>query len=398
MCLVVLACGVGAAEGQFVHARGKRIVDGAGRELRLHGINLGNWMVPEGYMWHFDGGPQSPREIEELVTELIGPGRAREFWRTYRDGYITREDIRQIKAMGFDSVRVPIHFKLFGAEDAEGFRLLDRVVGWCREEGLLVVIDLHAAPGGQTGTNIDDGDGYPWLFEDATAQEQAVALWTRIARHYRDETAVMGYDLLNEPIPNYPELRRLDHLLEPLYKRLVAGIRTVDNHHMVILGGAQWDGDFTVFGPPFDGNAAYQLHVYWTPPVQAAVQKYVDFRARMGVPVWLGESGENTDEWVGQFARVLEKNGIGWAFWPYKKMAATSSPVSYAQPEGWGEITAYAKLARGTGEVKERLAKRPRQEVIDKAFAGLLENIRFDRERRNAGYVQALLPGGRMEP
>ena len=80
MCWVAfLVCGAASVEGQFVHARGKRIVDGTGRPLLLHGINLGNWLVPEGYMWHFDGGPQSPREIEELVTELIGPSRAQAF-------------------------------------------------------------------------------------------------------------------------------------------------------------------------------------------------------------------------------------------------------------------------------------------------------------------------------
>ena len=300
--------------------------------------------------------------------------------------------------MGFDSVRIPIHYKFFTMEDAEGFRLLDRVIGWCKAEGLPVVIDLHAAPGGQTGANIDDGDGYPWLFEDEAAQQQTVELWKRIAHHYRDEQSVMGYDLLNEPLPHVPELRRLDPRLEPLYKRVVAAIRTQDKNHMVILGGAQWDGDFSVFGPPFDSNVAYQLHVYWAPTVQATIQKYIDFREQKNVPIWLGESGGNTDDWVGQFARLLEKNDIGWAFWPYKKMDATSSPVSFAQPEGWAEITAYAKLPRGSGETKDRIAKRPKQEVSDRAFASLLENLRFERERRNMGYVKALLPGSPVQP
>ncbi len=49
---------------QFAHTQGKEIVDASGKPLLLRGTSLGNWMVPEGYMWLFEGGPQSAREIE----------------------------------------------------------------------------------------------------------------------------------------------------------------------------------------------------------------------------------------------------------------------------------------------------------------------------------------------
>ena len=382
---------------QFVHAQGKTIADGQGRPLQLRGINLGNWMVPEGYMWQFKDGPQSPREIESLVTELLGPARAESFWRSYRDTYYSADDLHRIKLAGFNSIRVPIHYKLFDDEHAEGFRLLDRIVGWAKAEGLLVVIDLHAAPGGQTGSNIDDSYGYPWLYTDAGAQGEMVALWKRIAHHYRNETAVMGYDLLNEPLPHFPSLRPLDPLLEPLYRKVTAAIRTEDKRHAIILEGAKWDTDYSVFGPPFDANTIYEFHTYWTPPVQATIQKFLDFRESRNVPVWLGESGENTDEWVGQFARLLEKNDVGWAFWPYKKMDNTSSVVQFAQPEGWSEITAYARLDRGLGHIEDRLKKRPSAQVIDRAFAGLLHEIQFPQEKGNAGYVRALLPSTTLQ-
>lgn len=393
--VLVLMSSVAArvSEAQFVHAQGALIVDGTGKPLHLHGINLGNWMLTEGYMWKFEGGPQSEREIEEFVLEMLGPERAAAFWRTYRDTYISREDVHLIKQAGFDSVRIPIHWKLFQAPDSEGFQLLDRVIGWCKQEGLLVVIDLHAAPGGQTGTNIDDSVGWPWLYSDTTSQAQTTELWKRIAHRYRDEKTVMGYDLLNEPLPHFPQMRQFDARLEPLYKRFAAAIRSEDRHHALILGGAKWDSDFSVFGTPFDANTIYQLHTYWTPPVQATIQKYVDFREKNRVPVWLGESGENEDQWVAEFARLLEKNDIGWAFWPYKKMDATSSPVTFAQPEHWSEIVEYAKLDRGLGKIEERQKKRPPQEAIDAAFSGVLRNIQFANEKRNMGYIRALLPG-----
>lgn len=386
------------ASAQYVHTQGQNIVDGQGKALHLHGINLGNWMVTEGYMWKFEGGPQSTREIEEFVAEMLGPQHAAAFWKTYRDSYITRDDIHQIKAAGFDSVRIPIHWKLFQTPDAEGFQLLDRVISWCHAEGLLVVIDLHAAYGGQTGANIDDSNGWPWLYTDESAQQQTVKLWTQIAHRYRKETAILGYDLLNEPIPHYPQMRQFDDKLEPLYKRLTTAIRTEDKVHAIILGGNKWDSNFDIFGKPFDPNLIYQLHTYWTAPEQPSIQRFVDFRDKYNVPIWLGESGENKDEWVATFARLLEKNNIGWAFWTYKKMDATSSPVSFAQPDHWAEITAYAKEGRNLGHIEDRLKKRPGQDVIDAAFASLLVNITFAKEHRNMGYIHALLPASTLHP
>jgi endoglucanase len=381
------------AQAQFVHTQGKEIVDGAGKPLLLRGTNLGNWLVPEGYMWHLnDGGPESPREIEALVTELVGPQRAHEFWHSYRENYITQADIHFLKQCGFNSIRVPLHYKFFETDAAEGFTLLDRVIQWAHQENLYIILDMHAAPGGQTGKNIDDSDGYPWLFSDASAQEHTIAIWQRLARHYRNNSTVLGYDLLNEPVPNYPKLGPLNSAVEPLYKRLASAIRQVDQHHVLILGGSEWDTNFSIFGLPFDKNVVYTFHRYHAQAEQATVQKYVDFRNKYSVSIWLGESGENSDEWIAKFVSVLEKNDIGWAFWPYKKMQATTSVVSFAAPEGWDSILQFAKLPRATSEEAPRLKVRPEQAVIDHAFAGILNDIQFRECVQNKGYIHALLP------
>jgi endoglucanase len=125
-------------------------------------------------------------------------------------------------------------------------------------------------------------------------------------------------------------------------------------------------------------------------PDTKAIQPYLDFRDRYNVPIWLGESGENTDAWIAQYVSLLESNDIGWAFWPYKKMEATSAVVTITPPAGWDKIVAFAKLPRGLGQVKERLTARPAQDVIDKAFAGLLENIQLQNCHTNPGYLKAL--------
>jgi endoglucanase len=387
--LLVLAL-VSQANAQFAHTDHKQIVDAVGKPLLLRATNLGNWLVPEGYMWLFEGGPQSPSEIRALVLELLGPEASAAFWQKYRDNYVTREDIALLHRAGFNALRVPLHYSLFQSDDAEGFKLLDRLIVWSRTENLYLILDLHAAPGGQTGTNIDDSVGYPWLYQSPQEQEHLIAIWRRLAAHYRDEPAVLGYDLLNEPIPHFPKLRPLNSSLEPLYQKLSGEIRKVDGHHILFLGGAQWDSNFSIFGKPFDANVAYTFHKYWTPPDESVLREYIDFRERYDVPIWMGESGENTDEWIAQFAKSLERNNIGWAFWPYKKMEKASAVVSIIPPAGWETIVEFAKLPRGTSNAEDRLKARPEQEMLTRAFAELLESVRVQKCRVNEGYLKAL--------
>lgn len=390
LALLLMGIIVYPAAAQYAHTQHKQIVDTNGKPLLIHATNLGNWLVPEGYMWLFQDGPQSPSEIRALVLELLGPEGSRSFWAKYRENYITAADIALLHRAGFNAIRVPMHYGLFESDDAEGFKLLDRVIGWSRAEGLYVILDLHAAPGGQTGANIDDSAGFPWLYQSPQEQDHLIAIWRRIANHYRDEPTVLGYDLLNEPIPHFAQIRFLNPYLEPLFKRLAAETRMLDTHHILFLGGAQWDGNFAVFGKPFDSNVAYTFHKYWTAPDESVIRQYIDFRDRYDVPIWMGESGENTDEWIAQFVNVLEKNDIGWAFWPYKKMEKSSAVVSIVPPGDWSKIVEFAKLPRDTAHVEQRLKARPDQDTITRAFAELLERVRLQNCRINPSYLRAL--------
>ncbi|HEV7395608.1 MAG TPA: glycoside hydrolase family 5 protein, partial [Pyrinomonadaceae bacterium] len=351
------------------------------------------WLLPEGYMFKFKK-TNSPRLIGAAINELVGEDEGRRFWKTYYENYITEADIIFIKQAGFNSVRVPFNYRLFVSEDqpvrleGEGYQLLDNVIAWCRKAGLYVILDMHAAPGGQTGDNIDDGWGYPFLFESSESQGLTITIWRKLAARYRDEPTVIGYDLLNEPIAHYFKDANLNPKLEPLYRRIVSGIREVDRNHLIFLGGAQWDTNFDVFGPPFDDKLVYTFHKYWMTVDQEAIAPFLAFRDRYKVPLWMGESGENTDDWIRSFRLLLEQNNIGWCFWPYKKLDATSCPVSIGVPKNWDAIVAFAEGPRSTYE--EIRTKRPPANEIKQALDDYLERIKFKNCRTNNGYLQAL--------
>lgn len=398
--LVLSAIFISCQERKFFGVRGKDVIGPDGQPFLMKGTNLGNWLVPEGYMFKFQH-TSSPRLIQEAIHQLIGPEAAKSFWQTYLDNYTTQDDIRYLKSIGMNSIRIPFHYKLFTDEDylggrgeARGFELLDRAIQWCKTEGLYVLLDMHCAPGGQTGDNIDDSFGYPFLFDSPESQQLAIDIWKKIAARYKNETTVIGYDLLNEPIPHFFDQDHFNPLLEPLYKRMTAAVREVDKNHLIFLGGAQWNSNFKVFGPPFDDKLVYTFHKYWTATTVDVIQDYLDFREQHQVPIYCGETGENSDEWVMNFRKTLDEHRIGWHFWPYKKMDNTAGIVSFPVPEGYELVRNFADSTRTTFEQIRKVTP-PDRALVRKALDGFLENCLFEHCTGNKGYIEALGFGGR---
>ena len=108
--------GYAAAELTLLHTQGKDIVNANGEKVLLRGVGLGNWLLPEGYMWKFGNGADRPRRIEKLVSDLIGPENSNRFWSEFRKNYITEADIRRIAELGFNSVRPALNARLFLTE------------------------------------------------------------------------------------------------------------------------------------------------------------------------------------------------------------------------------------------------------------------------------------------
>ncbi|MFD1293329.1 glycoside hydrolase family 5 protein [Lutibacter holmesii] len=378
----------------FIKTKGSKLVDDKGNELLLKGTNLGNWLVPEGYMFKMEQ-VNSPRKIDELLYELVGPDSLQVFWNGFLTNYITHEDIKYLKRIGVNHVRLPFHYKMFTndlymGERNAGFKYVDKLVKWCKEEQLYILLDMHCAPGGQTGDNIDDSYGYPYLFKSKSSQDLMTKIWVDIAKKYKDEPIIIGYDLVNEPIAHYfnNELTALNHELYLLYNRIIKEIRAVDKMHMIFLNGSNWSGDFNVFETLVDDNVVYEFHKYWFDVNQEAIQKYLDFRSKHNVPIYIGETGENTDEWVLDFRLLLDKHAVNWCFWPYKKMNNTKGIMNFEQPEDYFLITNYAKSDRSS--YKKMRENRPNIEKVQKALNVFLENSLYKNSFPNVGYGEGL--------
>ncbi|MBO1266255.1 cellulase family glycosylhydrolase [Proteiniclasticum sp. SCR006] len=376
----------------YLKAKGTSIVNGNGDEILLTGWGLGNWFLNEGYMWksfhnsRFD----RPRRIERVVEELTGKAYTQHFFEVFRSLYITEAEIRDLAESGYNSVRIPIHWRLLMEEGEEitfiesGFRLIDQCLDWCEKYSMYAFIDMHGAPGGQTGANIDDSiDDVPRLFIDEHSYRQCIELWKEIARRYKDRSIVGGYDLLNEPIrPGSSEMKSYDHLLPQLiafYEDVIHEIRKIDDQHMLSIEGHHWSTSTEVFDRVYDPNMVIHFHRYGCNPDYQAFEEFVDLSLKMNLPLWLGETGENILEWFSAMYPLSLELNIGYNLWPAKKMEAMNSPYSIKEPEGWHEILSYLEGGRHPGYQKARTI-----------FDELLHNIGFEHCVKNEHVTDAV--------
>lgn len=346
------------------------------------------------------GRVNSPRAINEAFCELIGPSETAGFWQEFKDNYITEADIEFIASTGANTIRLPFHYKLFTTEDYmgmnnpdEGFTRIDSCVAWARRNGLRLILDMHDCPGGQTGDNIDDSYGYPWLMTDSVSQDSFVKIWGRIAQYYKDEDVILGYELANEPVATYWEGSERDSLnaaLQPLYERATAEIRKNDPNHIVLLGGPQWNsyfGNFTDWS--FDDNIMFTCHRYGGEPTAEAIAEYITFRDKTGKPMYMGEIGHNTNEWMSKFVTVMNDNNIGYTFWPYKKIH-NSSMAGVKAPDQWGSLIGFVEAPRGSYSEIREARKQCSQSLGRALLKQFAENSRFDSVIIHQDYIDAL--------
>ena len=396
---LMLGCGnagTTVSSSDFIRIYGQDLVAPDGSKFFIKGTNLGNWLNPEGYMFGFQK-TNSARLIDQMFCEMVGPDFTAEFWKMFKDNYVTEKDIEFIASTGANTIRIPFHYKLFTDEDymgltsaQDGFKRLDDAIGWCRKYGLYVILDMHDAPGGQTGDNIDDSYGYPWLLESEASQKLFCDIWKKIAQYYKDEPVILAYDLINEPVaPYFDNVEDLNDLLEPLHKRVTAAIREVDNNHIIMLGAPQWNGNFKPFKDwTYDDKLMWTCHRYGGDPVRPAIMNFIEFRDSTNLPMYMGEIGHNTDEWQETFCRTMQEANIGYTFWPYKKIR-NSCFSGITPPENWDKVMEFSEAPRAT--FFEIRAARPDQETAKKAMLDFIEACKFENCTPQESYIKSLL-------
>lgn len=385
--LVVACC---QPQKKFLSAEGKQIVNEKGGNVLLRGIGLGGWMLQEPYMLKLSGVAVAQNDIRNKITELIGEERCSEFYAAWLRNMITERDIDSIKAWGFNSIRLPMHYNLFtlpvedepvAGQDTwkeEGFRMTDDLLTWCRKNQIWLILDLHAAPGGQ-GNDIPIADVdtlKPKLWESEENMRKTVALWRKLAERYRDEEWIGGYDLINET--NYP--MEANRQLKELFLSITKAVREVDTNHMIFIEGNDFANNYAGLTPPWDDNMAYSFHKYWNPTTTETIQKYLDLREEFNVPFWMGESGENNNEWYRSAVQLFESNNIGWAWWTIKKVDSESGIMNIGRPEGYQALIDYWS---GKGD-------KPDSDEAYRTLMQLAEAVKIENCRVNYPVLEAL--------
>lgn len=294
------------------------------------------------------------------------------------DTFIVKEDIKQIAEWGFDHVRLPIDYVVLETEEGvkieRGFERVKRVIEWCAEYNLNIVLDLHKAYGYDFNDAGDEEKNN--LFSSKELQDRFVNLWIQIVEHFGRYKNV-AFELLNEVVEKENAKAWND-----LIKASVSQIRKVAPTAPIIYGGIQWNSVKTLklLDIPKDENIIFTFHFYepllfthqkapWVTAmdpdrtiyypesmsyyqelskslgfqgevvtlaesktmgvefIDEMIKDAIDAANNAGVSLYCGEFGvidrapvEDTLRWFTDVDKVFKKYNIGCAVWSYRKM------------------------------------------------------------------------------
>ena len=399
---IISFCPKVKAQG-FLRTDGKQIVNDNGAVL-LKGIGIGGWMLQEPYMLKLSGIAVNQQDIKAKIEKLIGKEKTNLFYDAWLKNGMQKSDVDSLKAWGFNSIRLPMHYDLFTLPvDKEpqkgkntwlkkGFELTDNLLKWCKENKIYLILDLHAAPGGQGhDLPIADRDSTkPSLWQSKANREKTIALWKKLAERYKNEKWIGGYDLLNEPNWSFehPGDKKNhgtnDTVNAPLRKLLIditTAVRSADPNHIIFIEANGWANNYAGLMPPWDRNLVVSFHKYWNKNDIASIKKFMEIRDKYNVPLWLGESGENNNEWYREAIQLMESHDIGWCWWPLKKIGV-NNPFEVKMPADYAALIEYWK-----GK-----APKPSAEQAYKALMQLAENYKTKNLVVHYDVLEAMFP------
>jgi aryl-phospho-beta-D-glucosidase BglC (GH1 family) len=312
--------------------------------LRLKGVNLGGWLLMEGYILH-------SRNIAESIyktafAKVNGQKSVSEFERLFRANFILEADIKNIAKMGASVVRLPFNYRLF--ENKNGFSYIDNAVAWSKKYGMQVILDLHAAPGSQNNDWHSDSDGRALLWQKEAFRRKTITIWEKVVDRYKDDTTIAGYDVLNEPVLDKKYIPNL----KQLYKDITAHIFAIDKKHDIYLEGSLWSQKIDFLADILEERVHVSIHTYqpfqytfnFTPFMKypgsiegetwnrSKLRKYLEpyavFARKYKVRMFVGEFGINWRGghygealWLDDILSVYDEFGFDYTYWTYKAIA-----------------------------------------------------------------------------
>lgn len=337
----------------FLRTQKTQIVRATGQPVILKGVNLGGWLMMEGYILHSLNTPE--RKFKMDFLRALGTKALREFEKDFRDHFIQQEDIKAISELGFNCIRVPFHHHLVETTpyqyDKNGLVYLDRIVQWAQKYKIWVILDLHAACGAQNHDWHSDSLGKAQLWTKKSCQQRTFALWEFLGDRYQDKSWVAGYDLLNEAVVLDPRL------LNQFYKELIRTIRRVDKNHILFVEGNTWATNLEALEEFDDDNLALSIHcyvpldftsnvvphlsyplryqgIYWNKAyLEKVFRSYARLAKRRAVPIFVGEFGIHCrqgrygeDRWLNDVLSCFKEFHFHWTYWTYKAIKNSVLP------------------------------------------------------------------------
>lgn len=336
-----------SANEHWLRVSGDQIVNQKGDTVLLRGFGLGGMLHMENFI---DGYSANEETMREGLLNILGEKKYSLYFDTFYRSYFSESDAAYIQSVGLNLVRIPINYHLFeddmnpGVIKEGAFQYLDNVIALCAKHQIYTIIDLHAFPGSQNQHWHSDNPTHIasfWLHKEF--QDRALHLWEVLAKRFKNQPWVAGYDVMNEPAEPTGEK------VFPYYKRLRDAIRKIDTDHILFLEGDRYATDFSKFTEVWD-NVVYTNHDYAVPgfvfgedypgitrgkyydkdTLERDFLKKSEFMFSHHVPLWVGEFGPvytgdpRKDEMRYQILKdqlaYYNKYKVSWCIWLYKDM------------------------------------------------------------------------------
>ena len=313
-----------------------------GKPAILHGMNLNDELF---------FCKRNSEKVNETVEEIysgfakrFGAYGARTLINEYNNAFISDADLKYIKKLGANCVRIPVRWYLiFRKHDCKGKPMLERIdalVEKCRKLGLYVILDLHSAPNGV----FESGK------EGFEARNAVVRIWSQLAAHYKNDPAVAAFDILNRPLNKVADAEGKLEILHKLYARVFKAVRNIDESRILIMEAAGYADSLPEAEKYKNSGVAFGLYSHFHTTFETeAMLKDIKRMKDGGIPFVICKirSDENWNYSLGKLCDA----GVSWLAGDYKGEAGMcrlyKGETEYADldNESYDELTAKWKSA-----------------------------------------------------